>query len=679
MIELEKIKFTRSDTSVALDNGVIQLSFDTAHGTWSASWSGHPLLSELHYAFEADGELIRSTDAIHHTIQEPALTPITDGHGTGACFTIAALYANGLTAATTFCVYEELPYFFLQSVLSHPDGIATRYIAPLVMDSSTGGRFGMKLERTAKSLYIPYDNDMYETYGAYTIAAARDSSEVGGIIEPLSGRGLILGSVSHDLWKTGVRTEGENNHLRQLSLFCGFASTTTRDTQLHGIVRGPSVSSPRMFVGFFDDYRNGLEAYGTANAINEPALPWDHGVPFGWNSWAAVGVKLDAEVYVTASDFIKDHLEHKGFGAEAGVYINFDAFWNNLSEEELLNAVQYVKKNGHKPGIYWTPFAYWSRDLDRVLEDGDGTWTVKDILLKDKEGNVLPPIDGGLPVDSTHPYVLEQIDKKMDQFAAWGFDYIKLDFLTHGALEGAHYNPDIPTGTAAYSAAMKRLADRVAPGRIGRPFFINLSIAPIFPYAFAHSRRISCDAFGHIDDTAYMLNSVSFGWWMNNTLYRFNDPDHTVLYQSYNAGPTTEEEAYSRFLASVVSGTVMMAGDDLRMPEARERAKHILGHPELNRIAANGRSFRPILSDIGEGASDVFVLTENDNSCYVAVFNYSDRLEAVKVISVETLGLSPKRGYIVTNVSTQQSLAHTTTFHVPLKPAEAQMFRIVLS
>ena len=45
------------------------------------------------------------------------------------------------------------------------------------------------------------------------------------------------------------------------------------------------------------------------------------------------------------------------------------------------------------------------------------------------------------------------------------------------------------------------------------PYVISLSIAPIFPGQYAHGRRISCDVFGTINWTEYMLNSLSYGWW----------------------------------------------------------------------------------------------------------------------------------------------------------------------
>ena len=65
----------------------------------------------------------------------------------------------------------------------------------------------------------------------------------------------------------------------------------------------------------------------------------------------------------------------------------------------------------------------------------------------------------------------------------------KLDFLSHGAIEGKHYLPNM-TAMRAYNYGMQYVRDAV-----GGKMFVSLSIAPLFPGAeYAHSRRISCDA-----------------------------------------------------------------------------------------------------------------------------------------------------------------------------------------
>ncbi len=391
---------------------------------------------------------------------------------------------------------------------------------------------------------MPFDNDKWVRYAAYTLPCETESYEASAIYRRESRQGIVVGSLTHELWKTGIRVKGNaSGQIENLEVFGGAASELTRDSLPHGYVTGSKIVSPLVWLGFDTDYRDGLEAFGRANAVVAPALEWKEGVPFGWNSWSAAADQLDYDLYTATSNFFKTDVPL--FRNEDKVYVNFDSFWTNLSKQQIKDAVELVHSNGHKAGTYWTPFAFWGgpAEFDREVEGTEGRYTYKDLLLRDLEGEVLPDLDGGLAIDPTHPGTLQRIDWYTDRFIAEGFDYIKMDFMGHGALEGKHYDSAITTGMAAYHFGLSYLEERLSPERVGRPFFINLSIAPIFPHQFAHSRRVSCDAFGTLHDTEYMLNSLSHGWWLNDSVYRFNDPDHCVLYKSYNHEATTRKKA----------------------------------------------------------------------------------------------------------------------------------------
>ncbi|MGM1044958.1 MAG: hypothetical protein ACQEXX_02300 [Bacillota bacterium] len=303
-------------------------------------------------------------------------------------------------------------------------------------------------------------------YLTETAPLETESYEVTALFQPDSRNGLILGSISHDVWKTGIRVKGETaGKLDELELYAGAADTMTRDSQPHGYVRGTRVESPLVMVGDYDDYRTGLEAYGEANTKIAPALSWDGGVSIGWNSWSAAMSTLDYDLYVATSDFLKREVQPQGFHNEDTLYINFDAFWDRLTPAEMEDALKRVRENGHKPGTYWTPFAFWGSPagFGNPVEGTDGKFTYGDILLRDQEGEILPDVDGGLAIDPTHPGNLARIDWFMDKFVSEGFEYIKLDFMAHGALEGKHYNPDITTGIAAYNYGLSYLTDKLSP------------------------------------------------------------------------------------------------------------------------------------------------------------------------------------------------------------------------
>lgn len=159
-------------------------------------------------------------------------------------------------------------------------------------------------------------------------------------------------------------------------------------------------------------------------------------------------------------------------------------------------------------------------NAENVLHDAP-EYKYKDVYLY---ANGQPQeLDGAYAVDPTHPAIEAQMKKTSELFRRCGFEYVKMDFMTHGAMEADHwYNPEIQTGIQGYNYGMALL------NKYFGDMYINLSISPIFPAQYAQSRRIACDAWNKIKDTEYTMNAVSYGWWIDR-VYQYNDADHVVL------------------------------------------------------------------------------------------------------------------------------------------------------
>lgn len=124
----------------------------------------------------------------------------------------------------------------------------------------------------------------------------------------------MIGSVEHSDWKTGIdMTQGDRNNIGSLVCFGGVADTLTRDSKAHGALKGKEVKSPKVFVGFFNDWRAGLEEYGKANAVVAPVKKWPGAVTFGWNSWGALQFNLTYQKALEVSDFFKNNLQNNHF------------------------------------------------------------------------------------------------------------------------------------------------------------------------------------------------------------------------------------------------------------------------------------------------------------------------------------------------------------------------------
>lgn len=553
---------------------------------------------------------------------------------------------------------------FLARVTVEGTGLSANWIAPVVVDFTGGVDLGVANDNRA--LCVPFDNDHFVRYDAKSINNNAVSYEVAAFYDNTTRNGLVAGSVEHDVWKSGIYFSGSNNKLNQMNVYGG--APCPWDVSPHGSVTGNTISSPTMFVGFNDDWRVAMEAYAAANLKFAPKLAWTNGVPYGWNSWGVLQENIHYTNAIATSDYFRTNLTPNSFANEGTAYINLDAFWNdNFSTTELQDFVNHCHANGQKAGVYFGPFVWFGSTNDAWWWSVEGTGNVyqyEDILLRDANGNYQSN-DGGWAVDPTHPGTKLRINYWMNMFTNYGFDFVKMDFLAHGALEGQHYDASVTTGIKAYNQGMQYILNR-NNGRM----FLSESIAPLFPYQYAHSRRIACDAqASRIGDTEYTLNSVSYGWWLDR-LYTANDPDLMVF-----GNGATANEAQSRLISGAVTG-MMLGGDDLSSTAGRNAASTYLTNAAINDVARSGRTFRPIEGNSGTSAVDRMVRQDGD-TWLIAVFNYSTSSSA-KTIDLARAGL-PTGSYRAVNLWDGSTSTVSGTLSTTLGARQARLFRLRLN
>jgi autotransporter-associated beta strand protein len=562
--------------------------------------------------------------------------------------------ATGLPVMKQYFVFDQTNSF-LTRVTVESAGTNSNWMGPVVMDTAGGVDIGSYTDDRA--LYVPFDNDHFVRYNAMPINSSSTGYEVGAFYDNSSRTGLVVGSVSHDTWKTGIYWSGSNSKLNQLNVFGGATSSTaTWDVLPHGSVAGTNISSPTVFVGFGPDWRSVLESFADENALMVPKVSWTNGVPFGWNSWYAFGTTINYNEAVAVSDFIKNGLQPNSF-SNNNVYVNLDSYWSNLSSSQLVAFANHCHGNGQKAGIYWGPWVWWGSpaNLSNTVVEGS-SYLYSDIALR-TPGGIIQTNDGAIALDPTHPGTLQRVDYYINQFLSNNYDYLKLDFLSHGAMEGVHYASAVTTGIQAYNQGMLYLFNKLN-GRM----YISESIAPIFPYNYAHSRRIACDTANTIANTEYEMQSVSYGWWISGRLYQFNDPDLMEF-----AGATANENQ-SRLISGAVSGTLFLNSDDLTSSAGQTLALTCLTNAGINAVARIEQTFQPVEGNTGTNATDELVM-QNGTNWYVAVFNYTSSATNETVdfaragIPLSTCGaldlwsgtLSAASGSLSVNLAAQQS------------------------
>lgn len=682
-----------------INDGKWKITFDEQAKTLTYSQNGKEVVKdayiEIHKAktiHDDKAETLLSTSYPTVTLSN---TKVADafGNGTKYTYTYSGLQGKDNIEQSIY-VYPDKNYLLIEAALVAKNGeTKANYIAPIV--SKTATTF---LPADGKNYVydMPHDNDNWVGYSAIPFAkvssTTQTSCEVSGAYDAMSRTGLVVGSVEHDTWKSGITIKSDGkNAISELVVAAGVVNARTNDVQFkndhvvmktHGAVAGNKVRSPRFFLGLYNDWRNGFEDLGEATATLCPKLEWNGGTIFAWQSWGGMAEKVNYAGAVDVADFFKEQMMPKGFVNENGVcYIVLDSFWDNLSDFQLRLFTQHCKANGQKPGIYHTPFSCWldsENDLKANSPYNDSKYKWYDLVLN---GNGKKRKIASYALDPTHPETKEYNRQRFAKFKDLGFEYIKLDFINNGTLEAdGYYDPKITTGMQAYTYGMDYILEFAKDAGM----FVDLSIAPIFP-AKGHARRISCDCWGELDNSMYGLNSLDLGWWLDR-VYCYNDPDHLVLSRAGNDG-----QARIRYTMGAMTGTVLLGdnyslkGTCLGNQKERDLALRIATNKAINDIARIGKSFRPVegMLDVSfnryqysYGVDREFTL-DTDDALYYVVFNYDKSKGYTKMANFERIGIDAANVKSVKELWSGKDIAFSgNSFNVSVAKTDVCMYRI---
>lgn len=585
-------------------------------------------------------------------------------------------------------------------VITSDREVASNYLAPVCLTSA------QTMEGSeCRMLKVPYDNDDFVRYHYNRLDGSPSSEgpgdggqfspssegpgevmlsyEVTALFDGVSRRGTIIGSVDHDHWKSGVEVRGtEGNTITALKAYSGVSTRETRDLLPHGSLVGREVQSARFFIADESDWRDGLEHYAAACAAIQPGRQtWTGGTPFGWQSWGVMSSHNSFEVDVAVADYYATQLRDWGFSAPDGLQIMSIDAWDNLKRDQKPLLTAHCEEMGQITGLYRSPFALWwgnESDLERPLFRGAPHKAKECVLYANGK-----PIkyDGAFCLDPTHPTVKQMITRDMEEARRQGFRYVKVDFTCNGMIQAdSYYNKDVHTAVEAYNEGMQHFTSQCVD-KDGKPMFIALSIAPIFPYQYGNSRRIACDTWGKINQSEYAMNAIGGGWWTNG-FYQRNDPDHIVLVGNDEV-KETEGENRARLTTGITSGMILLA-DNYDIADtishcgnaqlSRERAALLLSNRATNALAQRvTRSFRPVYgykSHNGQPAgAENMVMQVIDGTTYVAIINYGDAPMSGS-LPLADLGL-PAGTYNVSELWTSVSsiAASLLTYDIPAKDA----------
>ena len=679
-------------------SGKWNISYDIQSRRMAVTYDGRTLLADAYCEAASGGETLRSYDAVAVSTEEQE---VNDCFGTGRELLVSYTMAGGQTLIQTLAVYDGRPYVVAQLALTTGDGTAeSNCMVPLKSDTQSTM---MPPGRQNRMLFVPWDNDGFIRYASNTLRSELNSYSVTAIYNSESREGLVCGAVDHDLWKNAVRIVGSDyDKVDQLALISGYTDEHSHDSiqsegtvMPHGTVVADTVRSARFIMGWFSDWRTGMETFGQACTLVAPRREWAAGAPYGWSSWGVQQTSISYQGIIDCADFIRDNLVPHGFHDREGrVVMSLDAWWNdNLSTQQVKDFVRYCKANNMIPGLYYGAFCRFG-DLQSYVPGTSNKYRFRDIALK-VHGRY-KVVDGAYCLDPTHVATKQYMMSDIQKFKSWGVEYLKCDFMSNGAIEADEwYNKDCHTGIQAYSEGMAALMRYAGDG-----IYLDLSIAPAFPYQYTHGRRISCDAWGTTDHTRYVMNNTSYGWWLRE-VYVANDPDHLVMaLRQDGGGVQTEAVNRARLTTGVVTGA-FITGDNFSpnvtlwrdndqskgqlnnyWETSQERALKLLTIDDINEIPRTCSSFHPVYGNASTSVGAESLMTyETDRYVYVAAINYQTLMPISGQIPFTDLGIPPSlwegSGVGIKELWTGSTVTTTTTalpYNVPA--SDARIYRI---
>lgn len=641
--------------------------YDRGTGKYSVSQNNNLIIKDaVSYAVLSDGTRVSSENL--NGVSKISEQVVADALGKGKQYTVSSKTKAGIEMKQHFFLYDQKPIILVQLEINGKN-IASNDMSPLYMQANISG-LGKALYQVA----VPFDNDTFISYENESLSKTNKvSAEVGVVYDKNSNHGLVIGSLDQSVWKSGISIGGNQNNYDFLAIKTGFTDVNiTRDSMGHGFIKGNRIISPKYLISYVKDWRVGMEDYAKIHRqLQTPYVQqWTAATPVGWNSWGVIQEKINFQNATATAQYFEKDIPHFR-NADGDAFIDLDSFWDNMTPggmsgdySQLEKFVHYCDSLGLKPGVYWAPFTDWGHGsgLNRTAEGS--SYKFGDMWTKTKSG--YHNLDGGRALDPTHPGTLARMDVILGKLVACGFKMIKIDFLSHAAIESTgFYDKNTSTGMQAYAVGMKHLVD-VLKGKM----LIYAAISPsLATNQFAHMRRIACDAWKTLDQTEYTLNSVSYGWWQTY-LYDFIDADHLVFHDE------PENVNKARLLSGIVAGTIIL-GDDLSKKENWQKNMNVyLQDSEILKVIADGKSFRPAGFVEGKSANQCY-FKKSGKYLYVAIFNFSNEKQHVAV-DFTPLGLNPAQQYVAEELFTKTKQNIKSDLPIAFNEGGGKLFRITL-
>lgn len=373
---------------------------------------------------------------------------------------------------------------------------------------------------------------------------------------------------------------------------------------------------------------------GPARAADQPGVDGDKDFaskPYmGWSSWSSLHKDVSEAIIKAQADVLDAKLKPFGY-----VYVNIDAGWEKGVDEAgrpkpnpkrfpngMVALASYLHERGLKFGLYLNPGvpkAAW--DANSAI--AGTSFHVRDIADSTQPGNTLGR--DAYKIDFSRPGAKDYIQSLADQYASWGVDFLKIDFVGPGG--GRAKKVDNREEIHQWAAAIKQT---------GRPIWLELSNSLSFQYArewrkYANGWRIDGDVEDYrvktltswdklcrrFDDAPQWAPFAGAGGW--------NDLDALEIGNGDSDGLTPDERR-SVMTLWCISCSPLFVGADLTKLDPADY--EILTNAEAIAVDQAGRPAKPLDEHTNE---QVWTARNADGSYTVALFNLGEDPATVSV------------------------------------------------
>jgi hypothetical protein len=191
--------FQQIGTTLVMSNTDVVLDYNLSAGTTDFYWKNSKIISAFYSGIGFNTGYVKG---ISYTAWTYTLAGTNE-----AIITATGL---GLPTMKQYFILDQ-PDSFLVQVEAIGSNLSANWMGPVVVDNTIGGSVNIGVTNDNRALYVPFDNDGFVTYNAMPMNSSSTSYEVGAFYDNTSRNGLVVGSVTHDTWKSGVYFYGQNN------------------------------------------------------------------------------------------------------------------------------------------------------------------------------------------------------------------------------------------------------------------------------------------------------------------------------------------------------------------------------------------------------------------------------------------------------------------------------------